>query len=409
MGYARKAISGFSWQTGLKFVIYTLSLVKIYFLARLLDPADFGLFSLAAITLGISEALTETGVNLTILQSKHSVKYFVDTAWVIAIFRGVMIGILMLLGGLILSKYFNQPELMMLTAVAALIPVVKGFINPYIVILHKEMRFFQDTMYRLATLIIEIVSSIILGFALHNAYALVLGLLAGGLFEVLLSLVVFRTRPRFLYKASRAKPILTNAKFLSLSNLFNYLSEHIDDFLIGRLTGTHDLGIYHNAYSLTHKVNYQISKSVHHGIIPALTKIKDNLERLRRGFYKSFGATLLIVSLASLPIFVFPELIINYLLGPDWLTAIPLIRPLLLAGIIQSLTAVCYTLFLSIKKYKLLNLHLFVSLIALVGLISWFGQANGLQGAVTGLLISRLISAPVAIGFAFYFLKDETS
>lgn len=396
MGYTNKAISGFSWQTFLKLIIYLLTLVKVYFLARLLDPADFGLFSLTAIALGLSEALTQTGVNLTILQSKQSVKYFLDTAWVISIFRGLIIGSLMLLFGLGMQYYFQQEQLLILTATAALVPVIKGFINPYIIVLHKKMLFFQDTMFKLSRLVIEIMTAILFGFWLHNAFALILGLLVGAIFEVGLSFVVFKIRPRFSYLKSRAQPILDNAKFLSISNLFNYLVENMDDFLIGKITGTFDLGIYHNAYSLTHKANYQISKSVHHGIIPIFTKINQNLPRLRKAFVKSFLATLAIIVLVSAPIFIFPELIVTFLLGNEWMPAIPLIRPLLAAGIIQSLTAVCYTLFLSIKKYKLLNLHLIFSLTLMTSLMIWLGRRHGLEGAVIGLLWSRILSAPLA-------------
>jgi lipopolysaccharide exporter len=404
MGYTNKAISGFGWQTFLKLIIYLLSLIKIYFLARLLTPADFGLFSLTAVALGLSEALTETGVNLTILQSKQSVKYFLNTAWVISIFRGLIIGTLMLVFGIGMQYYFDQSQLLILTAVAAIIPVIKGFINPYIVMLHKKMLFFQDAMFKLSRLVVEILGTILFGFLLHNAFALILGLLLGAFFEVGLSFLIFKTRPKFTYLKSRAQPILQNAKFLSISSVFNYLVEHVDDFLIGKITGTFDLGIYHNAYSLTHKANYQISKSVHHGIIPILTKIKQNQPRLKKAFFKSFLGTFAIITLVSTPFLLFPEFIVTFLLGQDWLPAIAIIRPLIAAGIIQSLTAVCYTLFLSIKKFKLLNIHLLLSLTLMIGLMIWQGQQSGLEGAVTGLLWSRILAAPIAFTAAYQFV-----
>ncbi len=409
MGYAKKAIAGFSWQTVLKLSIYVLSLIKIYFLARLLSPAAFGLFSLTAIALGISESLTQTGVNLTIIQSKHSVKYFLDTAWVIAIARGLLIGIIMLLFGFGMTQYFAQPKLMILTATAALIPVIKGFINPYVVIMHKKMMFFQDSLYRFAFLAIEILLSIAFGFWLKSAFALVFGMISSALFEVVVSFIFFKHRPVFRFLKSRGKIILNNAKWLSLGTLLNYLSENLDDFLIGRITNTYDLGIYHNAYSLTHKANYQLAKSVHHGTIPILTQIKHQPARLKKGFFKSFFATLLIVFAASLPILLLPKLFVDILLGNQYQAATSLLRPLVLAGIIQSLTTICYTLFLAVKKYHLLNLHLFISLVLMSLFIFFWGTQSGLNGAVNGLLWARIISAPIAFwGVINYFNKATT-
>lgn len=396
MSYTQKAIIGFSGQSLLKLSTYVLSLIKVYFLARLLSPTDFGLFSLTAIALGITEAMTETGVNLTILQAAQSVKYFLDTAWVISITRGFIIGSLMILSGWGMSHFFGEPDLVMLIALAALVPVIKGFINPYIVVLHKKMLFWQDTLYRFAILATEIVMSIIFSYWWRSAIGLIAGLIASAVLEVSISFIFFRWRPKFIYSPSRGKIILNNAKFLSLSTVLNYLCENIDDFLIGRLTSTAELGLYHNAYSLTHKANFQLAKSVHHGIIPILTQISDQMARLKNAFFKSAASLLLIVVAISLPIAIFDRWLVLTFLGPEWIGTIPLIKPLLLAGVIQSLISICQTLLMAKKRFGYLNLQLLFELVSMIILIFWGGSQNGLTGAVYGLLWARFISLPVA-------------
>jgi O-antigen/teichoic acid export membrane protein len=405
--YTRKAISGFSWHSLLKVSTYVLALVKIYFLARLLSPADFGLFSLVAISLGLSEAITQTGVNLTILQSKRSVNYFLDTAWVISLVRGFAIGILMILFGWGMSAYFQQPELLMLTAAAALIPVIKGIINPYIVVLHKKMLFWQDSLYKFSFLFVEIGLSILFGYVFKSAYAFVVAMIGSACFEVVISFVFFQHRPSFNYIHSRAKIIFNNAKWLSLSSVFHYLLENLDDFIIRHLTGTHQLGLYHNAYSLTHKANYQLSKSVHHGIIPILSKIEDKPARLRQAFIKSLLAMVAISTLASLPLLVFTQPIVNFLLGSQWLTITELIPSLIVAGVAQSLIAVCYTLLLAVKQFKLLNVHQGLSLALMIGLMIICGQRQGLVGGVRGIMLSRLLSLPLALIIVVWQLKHD--
>ncbi len=397
MGYTKKAISGFSWEAILRVLTYALTIVKIYFLARILDPSDFGLFSLTAIALGISEAITQTGINLTIIQSKHSVKYFLDTAWVIAILRGFLIGILMIGLGFGLAQYFDEPQLLTLTSVAALIPVIKGFINPYIVVLHKKMLYFQDVLFRFGILGAEILAAILLGVWLQSAFALAIAMIVSGAIEVAASFLLFQQRPRFSYLGSRAKIIFKNARWLSIGSLLIYLVENIDDFIVGSLTSSHALGIYHNSYSLSHKTNYQLAKSVHYGTIPVYTKINEELERLKKAFFKSAGVTAVIVMFTSLPFLLFPEAIINIFLGPKWLEAIPLLSPLIWAGIVQSFAMITYTLFLAVKKYHYMNLHLLLTLILMAGLMLRMGNNQGLTGAVQGLLIARVLTIPVLI------------
>jgi len=397
MGYSKKVIEGFSWESLLKVSNYILAVIKIYFLARFLSPDDFGLFALTAVALGVSEAVTQTGINLTIIQSKHSVKYFLNTAWVIAIIRGFIIGSLMLLLGFGMSSFFHKTELVTLIALAALIPVIKGFINPYVVILHKRMMYFEDNFYRFCLMFLEIILAIAFGYWLKSAFALVLSIIGSALIEVVTSFLLFSEKPIFNYSSSRAKIIFNNAKGLSLGSLLIYLVENIDDFLIGAITSTSSLGIYHNAYSLTHKANYQLAKSVHYGTIPVYTKIVSDKSRLKKAFFKSVLLTTVIIFAVSSPIFIFNRQIITFFLGEQWLPAIPLIRPLLIAGIIQSYSMISYTLMLAQKKYTFMNLHLAVSLITMVGLILFLGNKNDLIGTVNAILISRIISIPLII------------
>jgi O-antigen/teichoic acid export membrane protein len=107
VSYTRATIAGFSWQTVYKGLLMVLALIKVFILARLLGPEAFGLFSLTAIALGLTENLTQTGVNITILQSQRSIHYFLDSAWVISILRGFAIGSIMLLMGLGMQSYYQ--------------------------------------------------------------------------------------------------------------------------------------------------------------------------------------------------------------------------------------------------------------------------------------------------------------
>ncbi len=405
MGYTKKIISGFSWETLLKIATYGLTVLKIYFLARILDPADFGLFSIALIALGVSESMTQTGINLTIIQSKLSVEYFLDTAWVISIIRGFLVGIIMIIIGFAMNLFYNLPSLITLIALATLVPVIKSFINPFVVVLHKKMYYWQDTVYRFVIFALQILLTIMLGAWTHSAFGLVWALVIAGFFEVAISFLLFKKRPVFKYTPSRAKIIFDNAKWLSVNTLLNYLVENVDDFLIGVITNTHFLGIYHNAYSLTHKFSYEVAKSAHYGTIPVYTRISQEKKRLKKAFAKSFIVTLLISLLISIPIFIFHQSLINFLLGEKWLEVIPLVRPLIIAGLVQTISMSSYTMMLAVKDYKIMNLHLLISLIFMIILLVVFGRAQGIAGAVNAIMWSRIISLPIIGYYLWKYFK----
>ncbi len=405
MGYTKNTISGFSWQTILKFLTMASILIKTMFVARILNPSDFGLFAIIAIALGIAEATTQTGVNLTIIQSKRSIKYFLDTAWVIAIIRGLIIGIIMVLLGILLSNFYNEESLRFLIAIAALVPVIKGFINPSIIIFHKNLEFLKDSLFKFAVISIEVIFAIIFSYLFKSVIGLVFGLIVSGLFEVFLSFIVFKEKPRFHYIPNRAKLIFSNAKGISLSAALSYINENIDDFVLGKIIGTYNLGLYHNAYSLGHKTNYDFAKSIHHSILPVFTKIVDNSQRIKRAFLKSLSFTILFSIGISIPLLVAPEFLVNLILGDKWLIIVPYLHLFVIAGILQSITLIFYSLFFAQKNYRFINYHLAMTVTVLFTLLLILPKQGGIAGAGIALIVSRAITLPIVIYGALKTLK----
>ena len=409
MSYSQKAMSGFSWQTVMKILAALIVIAKISILARILTPKDFGIFSLVAITLGLSEAAAQTGINITILQSKKSASYFVDTAWVISIARGFIIAILMILIGFGLSSYFQNPDLIPLIAITSLVPVFKGFINPYIISLRKNFKFFYDSLYNLSLILLEAILAVIFGLLLKSVLAMILSMIGAAILEVIISFVFFAVKPQFRYLKSRAQVIFENAKWMSLSSLMGYLNDNLDDLVIGKLVGTYQLGLYHNAYSLTHRLNYDLARSIHHGTLPVYTKIANDTKRIKKATLKTLGFTSLLLLFTSLPLIFFPHFFVNLILGPKWLEIIPLINWLVLAGVAHSFALIGYTLFLAKSSFRILNTHQFVNLLFTISLIIILGKSQGLIGAVTGLAIGRVVSLPIIIYGIFKNTRTPTT
>lgn len=383
-----------------------LTLIKISILARLLSPEDFGLFSLVVIALGIAEASTQTGVNVTIIQSKQSIKYFLNSAWVIAISRGFIIGIAMILLGLLMQRYYTEPRLPLLISFAALVPIIKGFINPAIVSLRKELRFFRESVYHFSLVVIEVSAAVAFGLLLNSVWALIIALVLTALFEVVISFVFFSPKPRFEYLSSRGKIILSNARGLTLSAALSYVQENVDDLIVGKVTGTHNLGLYHNGYALAHKSSYEPAKAVAHSTFPVYTKIASDSDRLQRGFLRSILATGALIMVTSIPLLVAPDFFVNLLLGDQWIAVIPLVRWLVAAAVLQSLTVVVYNLFLTKATYLWLNFHQISSVAILVALLFVLPQQYGILGGAWAVFLSRLLSLPILILGTIRVLKS---
>lgn len=395
MGYTKNAISGFGWQTILKIASALVILGKMYVLARLLSPQVFGLFSLATIALGLAEAATQTGVNVTLISSHKKIEYFLDSAWFISIIRGFLIGSLMIGAGMMMSSYFANQDLMYLVGLLSLVPVIKGFINPYIVSLQKELKFGFDTLYRFSLVAVEALVAVGFGLITQSAFALAMGLVISAIFEVTVSFLFLRSKPKLRYSPGSLTEILSHMPQLSLNAIFSYLSENLDNLLIGKLAGVSLLGIYHNGYALSHRANFEFSKSIGHSTLPIYARLKNDEKRLTRAYKRSLFSGLLLMTALSLPLLFFPQLIVDIVLGPNWNEVTPILRYLVLAGLIHGLANISYAYLLGREKYSSINIHLSFSLVLMVILIYSFYQKWGFVGASAGLFYSRLLSLPL--------------
>lgn len=308
--------------------------------------------------------------------------------------RGFVISCIMIVAGFFMRGYYKEEGLLLLIAFASFVPVIKGFINPAIITLHKELSFFKDSVYRFSLIFVESVFAIIFAFIFRSVYALIGGMIVAAVFEVLISFIFFEIRPQFLYLQSRALEIFHNAKSLNITAILSYLVVNLDNVILGKVIGTGGLGLYAMGFSLSHKFNYELAKSVQYATFPVYVKIVDQRRRLRRAFWKSTISTLLGVTLISLPFILFPQLIVRIFFEGEW-SEIGRILPLLaIAGIVQSFVTLSSTLFTAKKKYHWLNGSLFINCVFMIPLLFIWGSRFGMLGGVYAVLISRLMTLP---------------
>ncbi|MEX0895981.1 MAG: oligosaccharide flippase family protein [Patescibacteria group bacterium] len=395
MGYTKNAISGFSWQTVLTITTAAITTGKLMILARLLTQNDFGLFAYVIIALGLTESLTQTGVNVTLLQAKRSLTEYINTAWIISIFRGLLIAAVMTVLGLAMSSFFAEPTLWLLIGTASLIPIIKGFINPYIISYQKELAFFKESAFRLSLITIEALATIAFVWYWRSVSGMIVGMMIAAAAEVLLTFCIFKCRPVWQYSRDRAREIFHNARGLSLGAALHYINEHVDDIILGRSLGTASLGVYHNAYALGHRPTYGFAQALTHSTLPVFVRIAEDTSRLRKAYLRSSVGLGGLAGLGMLVAVLFPDIVVRIILGDGWLDVVPVLPWLAVAGFIEAQTAMGYTVLIALKKYWLMNIHRILGIIILIPSLviglSWFG----IVGAGIAWVLSRIVITPI--------------
>ena len=406
MGYTKSAISGITWMSGVRMTNRALTFVKIAVLARLLTPSQFGIFGIASLLLAFLEILTETGINIILIQTKGTVDKYVDSAWIVSIFRGIFIFLLIFVSAPFVANFFNTPSSLDIIRLISFAPLIKGFINPAEVIFQKDLKFNKEFWFRGSLFFTDAFVAIIAALLTHSVFSLAYGLLAGSALEVLLSFIFIKPTPKLKFDFTYIKEIFHKGKWITAYSIFNYIGENGDNIVVGKILGASFLGLYQMAYKVSYLPISEVSDVVNKVVFPVYSKIQEDRKRLVQAFWKTTEIISLLTIILGIIIFLFPSQIINIILGPNWLGAASVLRVLSLYGVIRAALGPASAIFLAIGKQSYVTIMVLIRCIVLVLTIYPFVVYFGMIGAGYSALLSAAAEFPIIIYLIYKIAKN---
>ena len=395
------------WTGFLRFFTRGLTIIKTLVLARILTPSQFGIFGVAALVLGLLETLTETGVNVVLIQEKKDIKHYLSTGWVVSILRGFLISSIIFLLAPLITNFFHSPESIHSLLVISLIPIIRGFINPAVVNYQKKLEFNNEFRFRGSLILIEVVFTVIFGLIIRNETAFVLGMIVSSLLEVCLSFVLIKDKPSIEFNIEKLKYVFAKGKWITGAKIFEYLFSHGDDIVVGKILGIYPLGLYQQAYKISSLSITEVAETFQKVTFPLYSKMINNGESVKKIYLKTLLATSLIIIPVGVAILLFPEQIILIIFGKNWLEAVNVLRVLAIFGIIKTIANSSFPLLLAFKRQDLV---LYLTLIGILGLgISIYPLINiyGLIGAGLSTIIGSLVMLPPAFCWIRQILQKK--
>jgi O-antigen/teichoic acid export membrane protein len=402
MGYLKDTIKGISWVGAFRVVNRLLVFVKTAVLARLLLPVQFGVFGIATLAMGFLEIITETGINVFLVQENSDIGEYLDTAWVVSIIRGILITLLMLASAKFVAEFFNSPQSYPVLLVIALVPFLRGFINPSEIRFQKELRFDKEFWFLSASLLADCTISVVFALLTRSVWAFVWGFVAGVVLELILSWLVLKPRPKISFEWHKAKKVIDRGKWMTGASIFTYLFQNGDNAVVGRLLGAGPLGIYDVAYTISTLPISEVADVINRVTFPVFTKLGRDYQRVKDAFTKTFVVSGSLITLAGFFIFIFAKEIVFIVLGSNWAAAVPVIKVLSIIGVLRGITGIVMALFLAVNKQE------YVTAVTTLGIIGLFipiiplTLKYGLIGTGIAVIIGSLIPLPLV---AFYTRK----
>lgn len=370
----------------LQWSVRLIGLVSVVLLARLLDPADFGMIAIAMTAVALVELMWMTGPRQALLRTPDPERAHYDTAWTIQLLVFALMTIVMIaVVAPLAADFYGQPALAAVLAALGFRFLLIGLVNIGVVDFERKLEFGKDLQMRVGARLAALAVTVVAALTLRNYWALVIGLLAQSLFFAIASYIVHPYRPR-LSIAKRGE-LLGTSLWIFVSATAQTVQQQIERLVIGRFGSPHVVGLYSVSKDLASIFTQEIATALNRVTFVTVAHAERPLSESPDQIARLLGAYAMIAAPLALGLAATAPDAIRVLLGDKWLAAAPLLA---IVAVYSGINAV----------YKLIASVLLASGYARGGALLSSGGA--LLAIVAVSAVGYLYRSPVTVAWAAF-------
>ena len=352
-----QTISGFKWNAFGQFSTYVIQFVLSIIMARLLNPADYGVIGMLAIFMAVAQSFISSGFGNALIRKMDRTEVDCSTAFYFNV------GVAFLLYGVFfmtapaIATFYNTPILTRIIRVYSLTLII-GSLGIVPRALRSIAVDFKTQAY--ASVISAFFSGTIglfLAYKGFGVWALVWSSIISSCVSVAVIWALARWRPILAYSWESFKTMFSYGSKLMASGLLHTIYNHASSILIGKFYTPAELGNYDKGNNIASLPSLRLSDVLHSVTFPILAKLQDDNDRLNNVYHKYVATTSLVIFFIMSLLAVIAKPLVLLLLTEKWMGAVPFLQVFCFAYMFDSICRLNNNMLLS-KGYSGLFLKL---------------------------------------------------
>jgi PST family polysaccharide transporter len=305
---------------------FTIRIVSVMIMGRLLTPEDYGLVTMVTAFTGVLNmfgcfGLFQAAIQRDELSDRESTSLF----WLNMTF-GTLLALAAIMAAPMVSAFYREPRLLAIMNVMAFTFIITAAGVQHSVLLQRRMSFGALAKIEIGALLIATAVSIGMAMSGYGYWAIVSMSITLPLATTLglwLSTGWIPGRPQI------AAGLLSMLQFgggTTLMGFLSYITISIDKLLLGRAWGTEATGLYSRSFYLINFPTENVNTTIGEIAFAALSRTKGDPERFRRYFLKAYSLVLTLTLPLTVVCTLFADDLIVVLLGPKWVGAVEIFR-----------------------------------------------------------------------------------
>lgn len=364
---------------------------QLVILARLLAPEDFGLMAASAATLLALMTLSEVGIDIALITRREVTEDDLVAAWTLSLMRAAALTLLVWITAGIVADAMHIPQLALFLRVHACALLLQAAGSPALVLLIRNLAIDRRVRFDLLRRLTEVVATVVVAIWLRSAWALLAGQMVGFATGVLFSYRYAPFRPALCPPRVAVKRFGFQARHVNLAMLCTFGVTNGGEFVIGRMLGTEQLGLYQIALTIPGLLGGRLIFVMNQVGLPGYAMLQREPRAAIRAFAFQSGAVAVALFPLVIGMMALAPWLIPLLFGPRWHGAVSPFQVLCVYAACAALANVMGGLHYGFGRPEVQSrawiLQCLFYLATIVPMIWWWG----LLGAAIALTASYLI------------------
>jgi O-antigen/teichoic acid export membrane protein len=390
----KKATLGFIWSAFDRLGYQVLHFIIAIIIARQLSPEDYGLIGMLTIFLVLANTFVDSGLGEALIQKQNPTEKDFNSVFVYNLFASSIIYIILFLCAPLISSFFNEPQLTLITRVLSLGIPFSSLSLVQITLLKKQLDFKSLTKLNLISYLISGSLSILMAYGGYGVWALVIQSVLGSALKTIIIFIMVKWIPVLKFNKHQFRILFGFSSKLLISWIVSHIFNNIYSVIIAKFYTVSQLGYYTQARRLQEIPSNTINLVFQSVSFPVLAELNNTQgDVVLKNAYRKLVK--LVVQI-NIPLMVFliaiSKPLIIVLLTSKWEPSIEFFQLFCVIGIIYPLASIN----LNITKVKnrtrrYLNLTLVKRALLIVALLLT------LNISIIAMIIGQLVATYLAL------------
>lgn len=325
---AGRVRSAIIWRSGSQIVAQLVTWTSTFFVIRLLNPADYGLFAMTQVVLSLMNLLNGYSFTGALVQAHEVNRTQIRQVLGMLILLNFSLAAAQFLMAPLAAGYFRSPIVADMLRVQSLLYLTTPFIMVPQALLSRRMDFRTQARVNIGAAMLAAIAAPICALTGLGVWTLVLAPLT--LFSAraigLFLLGRWWVPPSFRFTG--AGGVFGFGMAVLISEILWFVQTQADVFIAGRNMAAHEVGIYTTSLFLTQILINKFVPSLNEVAFPAYSRIQGDRAMVAAGFAKSVRLVMLVAIPFSFGLALTAQPLVLTVLGEKWSDTIPVIRVL---------------------------------------------------------------------------------